>query len=301
MTCASFRLPIWQYSQPAFTYSEMISANALIKNHQFTLKRLLYKDPLEGPVAFQLFGSGEFELAAATKILTDCGADLIDLNCGCSVPKVRGNGSGSALLMDPNKLYNILSAMRKVTHVPLIAKVRVAINDDQHNLDIAKAIQDAGVDALVVHGRNWKESYGTPCRYDKIQLFVAYLKIPVIGNGDVRCVETLKKMFATGCAGVMVGRAMVGQPWLIGELAAYLQQHEFIAPNTSEIGQIFIDHIAHLIKINGSEKSAVLQARRLAKGYTKQLKNRAHFCSKINTIETFAEFCKLCKEFYIDT
>jgi tRNA-dihydrouridine synthase B len=274
----------------------MISANALVNRHQLTT-RLLHRDTAERPVCFQLFGNEAGNLAEATKIATDAGADFIDLNCGCSVPKIRRSGSGAELLMDRKKLHQILVAMRKNTTLPLIAKIRVAL-DEETNLEIVKAVVDAGIDALVVHGRNWRESYGTPCRYDAIGFFVANVKIPVIGNGDVADLESLKKMLATGCAGVMVARALVGRPWLLEKLAAQLEGREFNIPSLVEIGEIFIKHVEHLIRLTGSERIAVLQARKLAKGYSISLKNRRDFCSTINTLETFEEFHKLCEEHF---
>lgn len=295
-SCAAYRLLLWQHSNPAFVYSEMIASNALINHHRLT-NRLLYRDVTEGPVCFQLFGNEANNLAEATKIVTDTGADLIDLNCGCSVPKIRRSGSGAELLMDRKKLYQILAAMRKSTSLPLIAKIRVAL-DETTNFEIAKAVTDAGIDALVVHGRNWRESYGTPCRYDDIGFFVANVKIPVIGNGDIIDLESLKKMFATGCAGVMVARALVGRPWLLKKLAVQLEGGEFNIPSLTAIGEMFIKHVEHLIYLTGSERTAVLQARKLAKGYSISLENRRAFCSAINTLETFEEFRKLCGEYF---
>ena len=295
-SCAAYRLLLWQHSNPAFVYSEMIAANALVNRHQLTA-RLLHKDVAEGPVCFQLFGNEADNLAEATTIATDAGADLIDLNCGCSVPKIRRSGSGAELLMDRKKLYQILVAMRKNTSLPLIAKIRVAL-DETTNREIIKAVTDAGIDALVVHGRNWRESYGTPCRYDAIAFFVANLKIPVIGNGDVTDLESLKKMFATGCVGSMVAKALVGRPWLLEKLAAQFEGREFNTPSLEIMGEIFVKHVEHLIRLTGSERSAVLQARKLAKGYSLSLKNRRDFCSAINTLESFEEFHKLCKKHF---
>ncbi len=293
-SCAAHRLLLWHHSKPAFVYSEMIAANALVCHHKITT-RLLYRDPQEGPVCFQLFGNEATNLAEATKMATDAGADLIDLNCGCSVSKIRRSGSGAELLMDRKKLCKILTAMRSSTHLPLLVKIRVAIANEEINREIAQVIADTGVDCLVVHGRNWQESYATPCRYDTIKFFVDNLGIPVIGNGDVSCLASLRKMFATGCAGVMLARALVGQPWLIEKLTAQIEQRSFTEPTLEEIGKIFMDHVKHLEKLTQNERIAILQARKLAKGYTKQLKNRKDFCNAINTIDNWLDFCNLCE------
>ncbi|HBY56011.1 MAG TPA: nitrogen regulation protein [Coxiellaceae bacterium] len=299
VSCSAFRLLTWQYSKPAFSYSEMISANALTQNYKLTQTRFLNKDPNEGPVCFQLVGGTSKELSKAAKILTDSGADLIDFNCGCSVPKIYGNGAGSSLLMDRPKLYNLLCTLRQSTPLPLSVKIRVAINDEKTNQEIAKVICDAGVDCVVVHGRNWTEQYNAPCRHDAIRFFVEQMKIPVIGNGDVSCSNSLKKMFDTGCAGVMIARAGVGQPWLIGKLIAETQQKDFIIPTPEEVGKIFITHVEHLIKLLNNEKIAVLQARKLAKNYAKCLLHKKEFCNAINTCDDFSNFQNLCVSYFI--
>ena len=299
ISCAAFRLLTWQYSKPAFSYSEMISANALAKNSKHTNERFLNKDPNEGSVCFQLVGNTVKELSESAKIITDFGADLIDFNCGCSVPKIRGNGAGSSLLLDRPKLYKLLCALRQSTSLPLSVKIRVAINDDNTNIEIARVLSDTGVDCIVVHGRNWEERYNTPCRHEAIKFFVEQMKIPIIGNGDVNCIDSLKKMFATGCAGVMVARFGVGQPWLIGKLMAEMQQHPFTIPSIKEIGEIYIAHVEHLARLLNNEKIAVLQARKLAKPYAKSLQNKKEFCHAINSCDDFSNFQNLCMSYFV--
>lgn len=300
ITCAPFRLLTWQYSKPAFCYSEMISANALVKNYKFTRKRYIDKDNKEGPVCFQIVGNTPHELSESAKILTDLGADLIDFNCGCSVPKIYNNGFGSSLLTKTDKLYSLLSTLRYSTHLPLIVKIRVAKDDNKANKEIAKAISDSGVDCAVVHGRNWKERFNVPCDHDLIRFFVEELDIPVIGNGDVSCIDSLKKMLATGCNGVMISRALVGQPWLIGKLIAEAQQKEFNIPSIEETGNIFIKHIEHLSNLTECERTAVLQARKMGKPYAKRISaGKKEFCQKIMECTNLKDFKKLCREYFI--
>ncbi|HYF97847.1 MAG TPA: tRNA-dihydrouridine synthase family protein, partial [Coxiellaceae bacterium] len=219
VSCAPFRLLTWRYSEPAFTCTEMISCKTLLHQSKELQKRFIYKDPAEGPVCFQLSANNPLELAQAVSLVIDQGADLIDLNCGCPVKKIRSKGAGSSLLMDPRKLYQLIRAMKDNTSVPVSIKIRVeGKSTDNFNAEIAQVVADAGADFLVVHGRHWTEHYETPCNHEQIQFFVENLKIPVIGNGDIADLESLQKMFATGCSGVMIGRAGVGQPWLIRQL-----------------------------------------------------------------------------------
>lgn len=299
ISCAPFRRLTWRYSRPAFSYTEMISCQTLLHSSPSIQRRFVHKDPCEGPVCFQLAGSNPAEVATATKIVTDYGADLVDLNCGCPVKKIRRKGAGSRLLTNTTTLYQLITAMKQNTHVPVSVKIRVQGEaDEKFNQEIANVVSDAGADVLIVHGRHWTEHYETPCRYADIQFFVQAMKIPVIGNGDIACLETLKKMFATGCAGVMLARAGVGQPWLIRQLVAQMQQETFTLPSPVEIGQIFIEHVQELATLLASEKFAILQARKFAKYYARDLNLRHEFCAAINICENMYDLQQICLQYF---
>lgn len=299
VSCAPFRRLIWRYSQPAFTCTEMISCKTLIHQPKSSHQRFVEKDPEEGPVCFQLAANNPTELAEATKKVTEYGADLIDLNCGCPVKKIRSKGAGSSLLTDPPLLYKLITAMKQNTHVPISIKIRVESSDEKFNHEIAKVVNEAGADFLVVHGRHWTEHYETPCRHDEIQFFVEALKIPVIGNGDISNIESLKKMFATGCAGVMIARAGVGQPWLIKKLMAEMNQETFVIPSLKEIGLLFIEHVEHLAKLLGNERFAIFQARKIAKYYARSLPSKVEFCAAVNTCEDLSDLKMICIHFFV--
>ncbi len=299
VSCAPFRLLTWRYSQPAFSCTEMISCKTLIHQSKTSHQRLVAKDPGEGPVCFQLSANEPAELAEATKIVTDYGADLIDLNCGCPVKKIRSKGAGSSLLMNAVKLYQLITAMKQNTHVPISIKIRVeGSSTDKFNAEIAKAVTEAGADFLVVHGRHWTEHYETPCHYDEIRYFVEAMKIPVIGNGDIACTGSLKKMLATGCAGVMISRAGVGQPWLIRKLIADMKQEEFNVPSAAEIAAVFLEHVARLSTLLNSEKFAILQARKFAKYYARSLPNRMNFCAEVNSCDNLQNLKAICLRYF---
>lgn len=299
VSCAPFRLLTWQYSQPAFTCTEMISCSTLIHKPLLSQRRFINKDRGEGPVCFQLASSDPMELAEAIKRVTDYGADLIDLNCGCPVKKIRSKGAGSSLLTEPAKLYQLICAMKKNTQLPVSIKIRVPDKvNETLNKEIAKVVDDAGADFLIVHGRHWNEHYETPCRYEAIQFFVQELKIPVIGNGDIACVDSLKKMFSTGCAGVMIARAGVGQPWLIRKLIAQMKGEEFVDPCLNEIGTVFIQHIQQLAALLVNEKFAVLQARKLTQYYARHLPNKIEFCAALNHCDNLNNFEAICLQYF---
>lgn len=298
VSCAPFRELIWEHSQPAFSYTEMISCKTLL-HHKSAPQRFLTISPFEGPVCFQLSGSCPIELGQATKIVTDYGANLVDLNCGCPVNKIRTRGAGSSLLKNPVLLYQLIKAMKSNTHLPVSIKIRVdGTSGDGLNAEIARVVQDAGADFITVHGRHWTQHYETPCNYEQIQFFVEQLKIPVIGNGDIACIDSLKKMLSTGCAGVMLGRASVGQPWLIGQLIAQMKGENTTPPSLTQRSAMFLKHTSELAQLLQSEKFAVIQARKFAKYYARDLENKAAFCEAVNVCESLDSLHTICSHFF---
>lgn len=299
VSCAPFRALAWRYSQPAFSCTEMISCKTILNSSIQSQQRYIKKDPAEGPVSFQLSSNNPVELAEATKRVTDYGADLIDLNCGCPMNKIRSKGTGSRLLEEPAQLYQLITAMKQNTHLPVSIKIRVdGRTNDVFNKTIAQVVADAGADFLVVHGRHWSEDYDTPCAYEQIRFFVEELAIPVIGNGDIADLLSLQKMLDTGCAGVMIGRAGVGQPWLIGNLIAQMQQQMPHIPSANQVGQVLIEHVIQLISLLRSEKSAIFQARKFAKYYARSLENRAEFIAEVNRCNDLQAFQNICQIYF---
>jgi tRNA-dihydrouridine synthase B len=299
VSCAPFRRLVHQYGQPAFSCTEMLSCKTLIHQSSFAQRRFITIDTNEGPVCFQLYGTDPRELADATKMVTASGADLIDLNCGCPVKKIRSRGAGSSLLTRSTQLYQLITAMKQNTHLPVSIKIRVdADSGDKFNQEVAQVVKDAGADFLVVHGRHWTQHYETACNYDEIAFFVNELSIPVIGNGDIACVSTLKKMFATGCAGVMLGRAGVGQPWLIKELISALTDQPFQPPAINEIGGMFSTHVQELASLLENEKFALLQARKLAKYYARRLPAPTEFCDAINHCDSLTGLAREVNNYF---
>jgi len=299
VSCAPFRALTTEYGHPAFTCTEMISCKTILHQPEFAHTRYTAKSTAEGPVCYQLSANNPQELAAAVKIVTDAGADLIDLNCGCPVKKIRSKGAGSSLLMQPKKLYELITAMKQNTSLPVSIKIRVEGNSDEKFHDeIATVVSDAGADFITVHGRHWTEHYETPCCYEHIQYFVQVLKIPVIGNGDVRDIVSLKKMLATGCAGAMIGRAGVGQPWLIAKLVADMQGKPFTLPSQQEIGAIFLCHVEQLCGLLQNEKQAILQARKLAKYYARTMPDREQWMLAMNQCLSLRHLQQLVSAFF---
>lgn len=299
ISCAPFRVLTTSWSQPAFTCTEMISAKTLIRDKINIAKRYWTVAANEGPVCFQLSGNNPVELAEAVKRATEFGASLIDLNCGCPVKKIRAKGAGSKLLSSPMQLYQLIRAMKQSTHLPIGVKIRVQGKyDPVMNQAIAQVVADAEADFLVVHGRHWSEHYETPCRMEEIQYFVNELKIPVIGNGDVACLESLKTMFNTGCAAAMISRAGVGRPWLIAKLKAEAKGESYASPADAIQGQLCIEHLRLLVSLLENDKKAIYEMRTIAKYYARTLKTKTQFCNDINLCDNLPEFMAICQHHF---
>ena len=203
--------------------SEMVSASGLLHKSQKT-RQLMAGTPEERPLSVQLFGAEPELMTEAARMVEEAGADILDINFGCSVKKILKSGSGSALMKEPEKSKKILESIRKAIRIPLTIKIRTGwdASGDQA-LQIAKIAQDAGVDAVAVHPRTATQGFsGTPNR-EIIRRVKEALSIPVIGNGDVTtAVEARALVDATGCDGVMIGRAALANPWLLAQTAALL-------------------------------------------------------------------------------
>lgn len=280
-TCAPFRVLAHRYGKPGFCCTEMISAKGLISRKDKP-KRFLWRDPEEGFTCYQLAASEVDVLARATEMVTDSGADIIDLNCGCPARKIRATGNGSKLLQTPEKIYALVKAMRSATDAVVSIKIRVSgTAGDNSDIAVLQAAESAGIDFITVHGRNWRERYDIPCRLADIAALVAAANVPVFANGDIADYESLQATKeATGCAGFMIGRASVGQPWLFQQLAHRDRGLTPEQPSFSEIGAIFSDHIQQLAKLEG-ERLAVLESRKLAKYYARGLMYRSRLMEEV--------------------
>ena len=276
-SCAPFRVLAHQHGQPGFCTTEMMSAKDLI-HRKSPLQRYTWRDPREGILSYQLSGNQPDELAKATEIVSELGADIIDLNAGCPVHKIRSKGYGSALLRNSEQLSACLKAMKNNTDKLVSVKIRVAGEIHDHiDMEIADAIEQSGIDFMTVHGRHWTERYERPSRVDSIAAIKKRVSIPVFANGDVSDANSVKSIFsATGCDGLMIGRASVGRPWLFAQLRAECNNKPFNQPSFSEIGTYFWEHIEGLISLE-NEVIGLLEARKFAKYYSRNLANSEEF------------------------
>ena len=295
---APFRLLTWRLGRPGLLATEMISANALAM-HAPRQERYLARLSEEGPVAYQIWGCDPEKIALATRMVTDCGADVVDLNCGCPVRKVRAAGAGVKLMEDPILVGRLIAAMRKSTDLPVTIKIRVGPSSKNYNgPEVARAAEAEGADLLTVHGRHGRESYSTPCRYDQIAQVVEAVSIPVIGNGDVVDGASARKMFETGCNGLMVARACMGKPWFFSQLKAALTGSPVTQPPLEEIGSVLMEHARLLVDLVG-EATAIRQCRKLGSFYSRGMRGAKEFRNQLNFCHTTDDLEDLIGRYFV--
>jgi nifR3 family TIM-barrel protein len=261
-SCAPFRQLFYQFLPPAYCVSEMISAYDVLNKHDVD-SRYLYRAPQATRLCYQLSGVDPEIMAEAALRLEAIGADLIDLNCGCPKPKIRKKGAGSMLLEKPVQLCDIVSAVRRAIHIPLTVKLR--IRGDHSDFALAASIEQAGADALIIHGRRWTDDYDVPCDFHQLAQIKQAVRIPVIANGDITDRATLANAIAvSGCDAYMIGRAGSGHPWLYQELLA--ADGLFLGVSNSVRVDCFITHLQGLAHLE-SEHQAVLQSKTLVRYY----------------------------------
>lgn len=280
-SCAPFRELFNQFTPPAYCVSEMSSAIDVLTKHE-PKSRYLYRSPNEKILAYQISGNDMDVLAQAAAYLQYSGADLIDINCGCPKAKIRKKGAGSALLDDPNKLIHIIKKVRDVLSIPLTIKIRIQGNNN--DLILAKQIEDAGADALIVHGRRWIDEYDVACDLNQIAHIKKSINIPVIANGDIHSLNSLKTaMERSACDAFMIARAGSGRPWLYQEL---LKQSPLTITRPEKI-KLFMMHLEGLAALE-DEFKAVLQSKTLVRYYFKNELNE-HLLREFYSLNTLLD------------
>ncbi len=298
-TDLAFRLIGREYGMP-FAFLEMVSADALTRKNARTLQ-LLKSTEKDRPLGAQLVGCNPDTMGEAAQIIEEMGFDLLDLNLGCPVPKVTAPGGGSALLREPETAKKIFeSVVKNIKRIPVTAKMRKGFSDPSGNeaILIARMAEDAGLDAITVHGRTREQGYSGTADWEAIGRVKKSVKIPVIGNGDVNNAEDAKKLMAiSGCDGVMIGRGGLGNPWLYQSITAALENSpEPSEPSFEEKKTAALKHLELEVQ-NDGEKIGVLKFRRIACWYFKEVRGVAQFRSAINALETADEMRKAILDF----
>ena len=297
VTDQPFRIIVEKFN-PGLVCTEMVSSKALFYDDEKT-KQLLKCDGEKRPISMQIFGSDPETMGFATKYVSKL-ADIVDINMGCPAPKVVKNGDGSKLLLNLNKVEEIVKAVVANSKVPVTLKYRKGW--DNNNIvacEVAKIAEKNGISAITIHGRTRDEFYSGKVDLDIIKKVKESVNIPVIGNGDIIDEESAKNMFEyTGVDGIMIGRGTMGNPWIFEQIQHYLKTGEkLLSPTNKEKYEILREHIELDIFYKG-ETVALNEMRKHIAWYTRNMPNSSIFRNEINHIENKEMLIKQIKEYF---
>lgn len=280
-------------------YAEMVSDKAITYNNQKTID-MLYMTEKERPISQQIFGSDKESFVEAAKFIEkEMKPDIIDINMGCPVPKVAVRAqAGSALLKDPDKIFDIVSSVVSAVNVPVTVKIRSGWDSNHINaVEVAKVIEKAGASAICIHPRTRSQGYSGKADWNIIKEVKENVSIPVIGNGDIKSPEDAKRMLEeTKCDAVMIGRGVLGNPWLIKNTVNYLEGKEVIDVSIVDRINMCLKHLKLLDSLK-NEKLACLEIRNHISWYFKGIKGANELKNKVYQTTNIHDIILLLNEF----
>ena len=274
--------------------TEMISAKAIYFKNKNT-ETLMEIDERERPVSLQLFGSDPDLMAEIARQIESRNFDILDINMGCPVPKVVNNGEGSALMKNPRLVHEIVSKVSKAIEKPLTIKIRKGFTEDCVNaVEIAKIAEDAGAAAVAVHGRTREQYYAGNADWGIIRKVKEAVSIPVIGNGDVDSPQKAEAMIReTGCDGIMIGRAVQGNPWLFSQILHYQKTGELLPkPGMEEVKEMILRHAKMQLEYKGNY-TGMREMRKHVAWYTTGMPHSASVRRMVNEVESYEQLEEL--------
>ena len=280
--------------------SEMVSCNSLLWGSEKTKRRANHEGEVD-PISVQIAGADPAMMAEAASYNVEQGAQMIDINMGCPAKKICNTMAGSALLQNEKLVGKILDSVVGAVDVPVTLKIRTGWDRDHKNaLVIARIAENAGIQALAIHGRTRACAYNGNAEYDTIAAVKNHAKIPIIANGDIRTPEEAKRVLEyTAADAVMIGRAAQGRPWIFREISHYLATGNHLPlPEVNEIHHVLVNHLYDLYDFYG-EYSGVRIARKHISWYTKGLIGSAGFRHAMNRLQTTDEQLAAVNEFFI--
>lgn len=282
----------------ALVVSEMISSNGLVQSGQKTLE-LLKSHPSERPLSVQIFGNDPGIMKEAAQIVQDQGADLLDINLGCSVRKVVRQGAGAALMGEPNLLASILRAVRAAVSLPLTVKIRSGWDPSgDQAVAIGRMAQDAGVDAVAIHPRTAAQGFAGKADWSVIARLKEALSIPVVGNGDITTPQDVCKMQQkTGCDAIMIGRASMGNPWIFSQTLDLMSGRCPKTPDLSARLEIICRYIRYAVEQYGEVRAVRMMRSRLA-WFVKGLPLCSRFRASIVRLESEKNMIQAVKAYF---
>jgi len=289
MTDTAFRRLVKRHGGCGLVVTEMVSAEGLVRGIDRTLEYAEYTEE-ERPVSIQIFGGDPEKMAAAAQIVEGMGADIVDVNMGCPVPKIAKHNAGCSLMREPVHAASVIRAMAKAVKIPVTVKMRAGWNDGDRNAPtLAKMVQDAGAAAIAVHGRTAEQSYSGFADWDLVARIAADVAIPVFGSGDCIEPEQIIERMRSGVQGVLVGRGVLRNPWILAQAADLAAGRPRREVTPEDRGRFLLDYIELLLHERVDEARAVShdrwvvnKLRALGSWYTKGLENGSHLRTAIN-------------------
>jgi tRNA-dihydrouridine synthase B len=319
MTDTAFRRLVKRHGGCGLVVTEMVSSEGLVRGIDRTLEYAEYTEE-ERPVSIQIFGGDPAKMAAAAVIVEGMGADIVDVNMGCPVPKIAKHNAGCSLMREPEHAASVIAAMAKAVKIPVTVKMRAGWNDSERNaLVLARMVEDAGAAAVAVHGRTAAQSYSGSADWDLVAAIADRLTIPVFGSGD--CVEPWQVIdrLGAGVEGVLVGRGVLRNPWILAQAADLAAGRAPREVTLADRGQFLLEyiellmnervheaagfrHVAQLLEpapARSHHRWVINKLRALGSWYTKGLDSGSHLRTAINAAESLDELRDLIGSFFL--
>jgi len=306
MTDTAFRRLVKRHGGCGLVVTEMVSSEGLVRGIDRTLEYAEYTSE-ERPVSIQIFGGDPDKMAAAAQIVEGMGADIVDVNMGCPVPKIAKHNAGCSLMREPEHAATVIAAMTKAVKIPVTVKMRAGWNDDERNApDLARRVEGAGAAAVTIHGRTAAQSYTGSADWNLVAEIAASLSIPVFGSGDCIEPEHVLDRMRLGVEGVLVGRGVLRNPWILAQAADMAAGRPARTVTSAERGQFLLDYIDLLLHERlrdgaaaiSHDKWVINKLRALCSYYTKGLENGSHLRMQINTAMTLSELRDAITDFF---
>ena len=326
MTDTAFRRLVKRHGGCGLVVTEMVSSEGLVRGIDRTLEYAEYTEE-ERPVSIQIFGGDPDKMAAAAQMVEGMGADVVDVNMGCPVPKIAKHQAGCGLMREPARAASIISAMTRAVRIPVTVKMRAGWNDSEKNAPmLAQMVQDAGAAAVAVHGRTAAQSYSGWSDWDLVASIADDLSIPVLGSGDCTEPEMIVSRWRSGVDGVLVGRGVLRNPWILAQAADLAAGRAPRAVSLADRGRFLLDYIDLLRRervhepegfrhtvpsvegavrteqpAQGHDRWVINKVRALASWYTKGIENGSHLRTAINSAESLDALQEIIEAFFVES